>query len=57
MERFAIVEKRNHRAVHALFYTRERAEVFLREIVPTYVARGYYADKTLTAADFEVIER
>ena len=50
-----IVEKRNHNAVHGIFDTRDRAERHLREIIPRYVARGYFMDKTLTADDFEII--
>lgn len=57
MEKFAIIEKGNPLAVHGLFYSRERAEQFLRETVPVYVARGYYMDKTLTAESFCVAER
>ena len=56
MERFKVVEKKNHLAVHQLHYTREGAERSIREIIPEYVKRGYYMDKTLTADDFEVIE-
>jgi len=50
-----IVEKRNHLAVHQLHSSRESAEKSLREVIPVYVARGYYMDKTLTPDDFEVI--
>ena len=55
--RFRLVEKANHLAVHGLFYSRATAERFLRDTVPEYVRRGYYMDKTLTADDFEVIEK
>lgn len=57
MEAFAIVEKKNPLAVHGLFYSRATAERHLRETIPEYVRRGYFTDKTLEAADFEVIER
>lgn len=57
MERFALVEKVNHLAVHGLFYTRERAEEFLRLTVPEYCRKSFYMDKTLTPDSFEVIER
>lgn len=57
MEKFAIVEKKNHLAIHGLFYSKERAEQFIKDTIPTYVGRGYYMDKTLTADCFEVIER
>jgi len=56
-ERFKIVEKTNHLHVHSLFYSRGAAEKFLRDTIPEYVRRGYYTNKTLTADDFEVIER
>lgn len=54
---YQIVEKRNHLAVHGIFYSKERAEQFLKETVPYYITRGLYTDKTLTAESFEVIER
>lgn len=54
---FAIVEKRDHHAVHGLFDYRETAEKHLRDTIPLYVARSYFMDKTLTTEDFEVVER
>ena len=54
---FALVEKDNHLHLHALFDTQERAEQFLRDIVPLYVQLGYYMDKSLTADSFEIIKR
>lgn len=56
MERFSIVEKKNHHAVHGLFYTRERAQKHLDENIPQYVARGYFMDKSLKADSFEILE-
>lgn len=53
---FKIVEKKNPLAVHGLFNTRERAERHLREIIPVYVTRGYFMDKTLKTEDFIVKE-
>lgn len=53
---YALVEKKNELAVHGLFDSKERAELFLSETVPLYVARGYYQDKTLRAEDFKIIE-
>jgi len=52
---YAIVEKKNHLAVHGIFDTRDRAEAFLRETIPMHVARSYFMDKTLRADSFEVI--
>jgi hypothetical protein len=57
MEKFKLVEKQNHLAVHGLFYSKQTAETFLRDTVPEYVKRGYYMDKTLRQEDFEVIEQ
>lgn len=53
---FKLVEKKDHSALHALFDTRERADRHLREVIPDYVARGLFADKTLRADDFEIVE-
>ena len=55
MSKFKIVEKLDHLAVHQLFDSKESADQFLREVVPVYVAKSYYMDKTLTADSFEVI--
>jgi len=55
MTRYKIVEKRNHLAVHQLHDSLETAEKSLREVIPEYVKRGYYTDKTLKAEDFEII--
>ena len=57
MPRIALVEKKNHLAVHGYFDSRERAERHLRETIPVYVARGYFTDKTLRSEDFEVVEK
>lgn len=54
--RYALVEKRDHHAVHGIFSSKETAENHLRETIPVYVAKSYFMDKTLTANDFEVIQ-
>lgn len=54
---FLIVEKSNHLSVHGIFSTKERAELFLSEDIPFYVAKSYFSDKTLTSNSFEIIER
>jgi len=51
-----LVEKKNNHAVHGLFCSREKAEKHLKETIPIYIEKGYFIDKTLTAADFEIIE-
>lgn len=50
-----IVEKKNHLAVHGLFDSMERAERHLSEVIPVYVAKGYFMDKILRADDFEIL--
>ena len=52
-----LVEKANHLAIHGMFDTRERADWFLTTMVPLYVARSYYMNKSLTVSSFEVIRR
>lgn len=52
---FKIIEKKNPLAVHGLFLSRQSAEKHLREVIPVYVQRGYYMDKTLRPEDFEVV--
>lgn len=55
-KRIAVVEKKDHLAVHGYFESRESADKHLKQTIPVYVARGYFMDKTLTANDFEVAE-
>lgn len=56
MERFVIVEKADHHAVHGLFYTRERAEHHMNTTIARLCEIGAFMDKTLTIDSFEVIE-
>lgn len=53
---FHIVEKKNPLALHGIFDSRERAERHLREVIPEYVAKSYFTDKTLTAESFMIKE-
>lgn len=50
-----IVEKDNVLAVHGEFDTLERAEEYLRTMIPTYVNRGFFTDKSLTPDSFKII--
>jgi len=52
---WAISEKVNRIAIHGFFDSLERAERHLREVIPLYVERGYFMDKTLRPDDFEVV--
>lgn len=56
MADFAIVEKKNHLHIHGIFHSKERAERFIKDTIPTYCTRGYYVDKTLKPESFEAIE-
>ena len=51
-----MIEKKNKLAIHAIFDSKESGERFLHEVVPDYVRRGFYIDKTLTEKDFEIKE-
>lgn len=54
--KYKIVEKKNPLAVHALFDELQRAERHLNEVIPEYVKRGFFMDKTLTENCFEIKE-
>ena len=54
--KYAIVEKNNHLAVHGYFDSIERANKQLKDVIPEYVRKGYYMDKSLTSESFEVIK-
>lgn len=53
---YHIVEKNNQRALHGIFGSLDSAERHLREVIPVYVARSYFMDKTLTAESFMIKE-
>ena len=50
-----IYEKENHFALHGIFDSFERAERHLKEVIPGYVEKSYFMDKTLTADSFCVL--
>lgn len=52
---YKIVEKKNRLAVHALCSSMSSAQRHLKEVIPEYVRRGFFMDKTLKADDFEII--
>lgn len=52
---FKIVEKRNHLAVHAHCCTAESAARWITVNAVEYCAKGYFMDKSLTPADFEIV--
>lgn len=53
---YKIVEKKNLLAVHGLFHSLERAQNHLANVIPEYVRKGYYMDKTLTKDCFTIKE-
>lgn len=52
-----IVEKKNHKALHGIFDSYERAVNHLNNTIPFYCDNGYFMDKTLTPDSFEIIEK
>ncbi len=52
---FKLVEVKNELAIHGIFDSEEKAKKHLKEIIPLYVQRGYFMDKTLTADSFKII--
>ncbi len=51
---YRLVEKNNELAVHGTFGTLESAERHLLNVIPNYVNRGYFMDKTLTKDSFKI---
>lgn len=51
---YKVIEKLNPLAVHAHCDTLEGAERWIRVNAPSYVAKGYFMDKTLTADSFTI---
>jgi hypothetical protein len=54
---YLLIEKKNKLAVHGIFHSKEAAEKFLQNTVPTYVSKGFYSDKSLTANSFKVVKQ
>ena len=54
---FCIVEKNNQLAIHGIFDSEDRAIRHIAEVIPEYVARGFFMDKTLTAESFIVLKQ
>jgi len=54
--KYALVEKLNHLAVHACFDSKDRADRHLEKVIPEYVRKGFFTDKSLTAESFVIIE-
>ena len=50
-----IVEKQNRLAVHGHFDTLLRAKRHLVTVIPDYVKRGFFMNKTLNQDSFEII--
>ena len=52
---FKIVEKKDPLAVHGIFDSYEHAERHLKNVIPDYIKRGFFMDKTLTKDSFEIL--
>jgi len=53
---YKIIEKDNPLAVHGIFDTKDRAINHIEKVIPEYVKRGYFMNKTLTADSFTIKE-
>ena len=53
---YNVVEKKHENYIHGVFCSKDAADRFLQHKIPTYVSRGYYMDKTLTADSFKVMK-
>ncbi len=51
MDRFLVVEKKNHNALHLITWSKERGEKWIKKMGNS----GMFTDKTLTSESFEVI--
>jgi hypothetical protein len=51
---YGIYEKDKQLSLHGIFDSLERAEYHLKEVIPVYVAKSYFMDKTLTKDSFEI---
>lgn len=51
-----IVERKNPLAVHGIFDSQDRAENHLKNVIPEYISKGYFMDKTLKADDFIILK-
>ncbi len=56
MSGYKLVEKDNPLALHGLFDTLESAQKHLRDVIPVYVAKGFFTDETLTKDSFMILE-
>lgn len=54
MAQYKVVEIKNPLAVHAHCATLESAQRWINVLAPEYCAKGYFTDKTLTPASFEI---
>lgn len=52
--KIGVVEKDNELAVHGYFCSEASAQKHIDEVIPVYVARSYFMDKTLTKDSFKV---
>lgn len=52
---YALVEKKNAHALHGIFSSKESAQKHLRDVIPDYVRRSFFTDKSLKANSFKII--
>ncbi len=54
-DKIRLVEKNNPLAVHGIFESVSAAQSHLDKVIPEYVRKGYFMDKTLTAESFKIV--
>jgi hypothetical protein len=54
--KYHLVEKNNPLALHAISDRREALEKHIKSVLPGYIAKGYFMDKTLTVDSFTIKE-
>ena len=55
MSEYNLIEKKYPLHLHGIFDSLERAERHLKELIPVYVAKSYFMDKTLRPEDFIIV--
>ena len=52
--KWIVIEKNNRLAVHGIFDTLARAQLWIDVAAPEYARKGYFMDKTLNSDSFTI---
>ena len=55
MSEYHLIEKKHPLHLHGIFDDLASAERHLKEMIPMYVAKSYFMDKTLRPEDFIIV--